>query len=438
MAVEEPQNKRSWLSRLLFGIYRYVPLGVYFVILAIYHVFPPARARLAERLAMRRPSDRGRPVIWFHASSMGEISTIAPVVAEIRRKREDCAVVVSTMTVSGGRRAREILNLHDVFLLPIDFYPCMKRLIRGLKPATLIIGETEIWPNMISEARKQGVRIVLLNGRISRKSFPRYRLIRPLIKDVLSGFDLLLMRTQTDAIRITHLGADPGRVEVAGNTKYDILPGPSSPAHRKDTRRGLKIPEGQKVITLGSAREGECEIVLGALAEAGIEPPPMLVIAPRHLVMVDQIEQICRDFGRRYRTLSGGGVPERDDAAGANVIIIAEMGRLLDMYAISDIAIVGGTYRPFGGHNPLESASQGVVTIVGPHTQNIEDDIEYLRSRECAFIAGEHDLGPLLLKILSDDARRDRMGRDAAEAVEAMKGIAKKCVEIMARKKLLP
>jgi 3-deoxy-D-manno-octulosonic-acid transferase len=200
----------------------------------------------------------------------------------------------------------------------------------------------------------------------------------------------------------------------------------------------LRIPEGQKVITLGSAREGECEIVLGALSVAGIEPAPVLVIAPRHMVLVDQIEQICRDFGRRYRTVSGGAAVGGDNADGANVIIIAEMGRLLDMYAISDIAIVGGTYRPFGGHNPLEPASQGVVTIVGPHTQNIEDDIEYLRSRECAFIAGEQDLGPLLGKILSDDTRRERMGRDAAKAVEAMKGIAKKCVEIMARKNLLP
>jgi 3-deoxy-D-manno-octulosonic-acid transferase len=435
--VVDTRNRRSWASRLLFGIYKFVPLPVYLVLLAVYYVVPPARAKLAERLAIGCPSLRGRPVVWFHASSMGEVSTIAPVVAEIRRRREDCTLVVSTMTVSGGRRAREILKLADVFLLPIDFYPCMRRLIRALKPATLIIGETEIWPNMIFEAEREGVRVLLLNGRISRKSFPRYRLIRPLIKDVLAGFSLLLMRTQTDASRITHLGADPDRVEVAGNTKYDILPGPSSAPHRQDTRRGLGIPEGQKVITLGSAREGETEIVLGALAQAAIKPAPMLVIAPRHMALVAQIEQICRDFGQPYRTVSGEGAGD-GSAGAANVIIIAEMGRLLDMYAISDIAIVGGTYKPFGGHNPLESASQGVVTIVGPHTQNIEDDIEYLRSRGCAFIAGEHDLGPLLLRVLSDDAGRERMGRDAAEAVEAMKGIARKCVEIMARKNMLP
>ena len=374
-------------------------------------------------------------MIWLHASSMGEISTIAPVVAEIRARREHCAVVVSTMTTSGRRRARKILKTPDIFLLPIDFYPSMRRLIQGMRPATLVIGETELWPNMISEAAKLGVRLVLLNGRISRKSFPRYRLIRPLVKSVLSNFDLLLMRTQTDAERVTHLGAEAGRVVVAGNTKYDIQPAPASAADRQDTRRGLGIPEGRKVITLGSAREGETEVVLGALAEAAIQPPPMLVIAPRHMGLVAQIEQICKDFGRRYRTLSKG---EAGDDPGADVIIIAEMGRLIDMYSISDVAIVGGTYKPFGGHNPLEPASQGVVTIVGPHIQNIADDIEYLRSRECAFIAGEHDLGPLLLKILSDDVRRDRMGRDAAEAVEAMKGIARKCVEMMVEKDLLP
>jgi 3-deoxy-D-manno-octulosonic-acid transferase len=438
MVVERTKNKRSWLSRLLFELYRCVPLPVYFVLMAVYRALPFTRTRLAERLAIRYPSGMGRPVIWFHASSMGEVSTIAPVVAEIRRKREDCTLVVSTMTASGGRRAREILKSADVFLLPFDFYLSMRRLIQGMKPATLIIGETEIWPNMIFEARKQDVRIVLVNGRISKKSFPRYRLVRPLIKDVLRSLDLLLMRTQTDLTRVTHLGADAGDVEVAGNTKYDIQPAPASASHRQDTRRGLAIPEGLHVITLGSAREGETEIVLGALAKAGIKPAPVLVVAPRHLGLVPQIEQICRDFSRRYRTLSGGVAAGGENDRGADVIIIAEMGRLLDMYAISDIAIVGGTYRPFGGHNPLEPASQGVVTIVGPHIQNIEDDIEHLRSRECAFIAGENDLGPLLLKLLSDDVRRDRMGRDAAKAVEAMKGIAKKCVETMAKKGLLP
>jgi 3-deoxy-D-manno-octulosonic-acid transferase len=424
------------LARLLLGIYRWVPLPVYLALIAVYRLVPPARSRLAERLAMRFPSGDGRPVIWLHASSMGEISTIAPVVAEIQARRQNCAIVVSTMTTSGRRRAREILKTSDVFLLPIDFYPSMRRLIRGMRPETLIIGETELWPNMIFEAKKQGVRLVLLNGRISKKSFPRYRLIRPLVKDVLSNFDLLLMRTQTDATRVTRLGAEGGRVAVAGNTKYDIQPAPASAAHRRDTRRDLGIADGRKVITLGSAREGETEVVLGALAEVGIEPGPMLVIAPRHLGLVAQIEQICRDFGRRFRTLSKGARGEGEPAV--EVVIIAEMGRLLDMYAISDIAIVGGTYRPFGGHNPLEPASQGVVTVVGPHIQNIADDMQYLRSRECAFIAGEHDLGPLLLKILSDEVRRDRMGRDAAEAVEAMKGIARKCVDTMLDKDLLP
>lgn len=435
MAAEEKRSRSSWLSRLLLGIYRTVPLPAYFVLIALYRILPPARAKLAQRLAMSYPAASGRPVIWFHASSMGEISTIAPVVAEIRAKQAHCTLVVSTMTASGGRRAREILKTSDVFILPIDFYPSMRRLIRGMKPSTLIVGETEIWPNMILEAGKQGVRIVLVNGRISKKSFPRYRLVRPLIKDVLSAFDLLLMRTQTDAARVIQLGADPGRVAVAGNTKYDIQPAPASTAHRHDTRRALSIPDGRRVITLGSAREGETEIVLGALAKVGIQPPPILVVAPRHLGLVAQIEQICRDFGRRFRTLSNGAAGAD---VGADVIIIAEMGRLIDMYAISDIAIVGGTYKPLGGHNPLEPASQGVVTIVGPHIQNIVDDIEYLRSKQCAFIAIEQDLGTLLLEILSNDARRERMGRDAARAVKAMKGIARKCVETMAEKGLLP
>lgn len=438
MPARAKATEVSWLSRLMVGIYRYLPLPGYALLLAACYVLPFVRKRLAERLCMIPPRAGRSPVVWFHASSVGEISTIAPVVAEVRRQRPDCSVIVSTMTVSGCRRAREILKSSVVFLLPLDFYPCMGRLVSSLKPSAVIIGETEIWPNLVLEAHSQGAHIILLNGRISRKSFPRYRLIRPLMRYVLSRFDLLLMRTETDAHRMRRLGAPGHAVDVAGNTKYDILPGPSGVADRERTRRTLGIDPSRRVITLGSAREGECETIFRAMSTVMIEPSPVMIVAPRHLGLVSQVEQICRSLGLRYQTVRDGETGQQRIDRSIQVIIIAQMGRLLELYAISDIAIVGGTFKPFGGHNPLEPASQGVVTIVGPHVQNIEDDIEYLESQGCAFIAREEDLARLLEEILSDRQRRDEMGRGAAAAVEAKKGIARKCVEIMVERNLLP
>jgi 3-deoxy-D-manno-octulosonic-acid transferase len=364
------------------------------------------------------------------------MSTIAPIVAEVKRRREDCEVVVSTMTANGLRRAREILDAVEIFLLPIDFAPCMRRAVGTLKPSALVIGETEIWPNLIVEAGRRAVKVALLNGRISRKSYPRYRLARPLIGEVLRRFDRLLMRTQADADRIVTLGADPGRVEVAGNTKYDMLPGPLPEARRQATRRDLGIKPDRAVVAFGSAREGECEIVFGALRSLPEDGRPVLVVAPRHMDLVPQIEELASGFGFTSRTVPAAA-GDAGRKADAEIIIIAEMGRLLDVYAISDIAIVGGTFEPFGGHNPLEPASQGVVTIVGPNIQNIEDDMGYLRSCRCAFISEGEELAGLIRDLLSDVERRVEMGRRAASAVREMKGISKKYVDILVDRGIL-
>jgi 3-deoxy-D-manno-octulosonic-acid transferase len=246
------------------------------------------------------------------------------------------------------------------------------------------------------------------------------------------------MRTSSDAERILQLGANPAVVRVAGNTKFDILPGPPTADTLSATRLWLGLGEGQSIITLGSAREGECEILFEALRKINTEPMPTAVVAPRHLGLVGQIEQVCRDFDYTYATI-GPGRPERGRGGlGPKVIIVAEMGRLLEVYAVSDVAIVGGTFRPFGGHNPLEPASQGVVTIVGPYIQNIVDDIEYLRSRDCALIAKPAELGKALQAILTNGPWREEAGRRAIQAVNDRKGISQKCVAMIEERGLLP
>jgi 3-deoxy-D-manno-octulosonic-acid transferase len=322
--------------------------------------------------------------------------------------------------------------------MPLDLLPVMRGFLETLRPYTLIIGETEIWPNLVTAAGSVGCRIVLLNGRLSDKSYPRYRLVRSLVADVLRRFDLLLMRRPKDADRIIRLGAVPERVMVAGNTKFDILPGPLEEGRRRRIRRLLGARPGQPVIALGSARDGESRVVMDALARRVAAPSPLLVVAPRHLGTVPQVEQACGEAGLACVTiedLDGGRPP---GSSGVAVVIVAEMGRLLEVYSVADVAVVGGTFRPFGGHNPLEPASQGAVTVVGPHIHNIEDDIGYLSSRECAFISDEAGLGDLIERILADPSVRSEMGRRAVRAVEERKGISRKCVRIMMENQLLP
>lgn len=366
------------------------------------------------------------------------MSTIAPVVSEVRKVRQDVPIVVTSMTRGGAERAANKLRDVEISLVPFDFLPCMRRFVGALEPSCLIIGETEIWPNLVFEAKRQGSPVVLVNGRISEKSYPRYRLVRAFMRTVLRNFDLLLMRTQTDAERILSLGAHPDRVEVIGNTKYDVLPLPATQDARERTRRDLGLDPDVKVVTLGSAREAECEIVLKALASSAVRRLARIIIAPRHLDLVPEVEQACRTEGLSYATLSRLGTVRGEGGRGVDVLILAQMGRLMEVYAISDIGIVGGTFRPFGGHNPLEPASQGCVTLVGPHIGNIKDDIDYLTSRSCAFVVSEAGLADKVVQLLTDGGMRSRVGRLAVQAVEEKKGIAARCVEAMLRRDLLP
>ncbi|MFZ1947215.1 MAG: glycosyltransferase N-terminal domain-containing protein [bacterium] len=417
--------------------YRYLPLPLYWLLWAAYWLVPRARWSLEERLAIRLLPPRGRRAIWFHAASVGEVSTIAPVVAETLKSRPGVPVVVTTVTQTGARRAAKEIGEAEVALLPFDFLPCMRRFVTALEPSCLVIGETEIWPNLVAEVRRRGAPVVLVNGRISDRSYPRYRLIRALIGDALRDFDLLLMRTRRDADRIVALGASADRVQVIGNTKYDMLPGPMDAVRRREIRRSLGIGDGTKVVTLGSAREGETEILLEAMSDPHTRSAARAIVAPRHLEMVPRIEELCRSRGFDCRLISDLAAPAGAAVRGEEVLVLARMGLLLETYGISDIALVGGTFGPYGGHNPLEPASQGCVTVVGPHTQNIQDDMTYLIERSCAVVVGEGEAPARIAGLVAGGEELARMGRAAIAAVGEKKGVAARCVAAMDRRGVL-
>lgn len=376
------------------------------------------------------------PLIHFHAASVGEISSLAPVVREVATAVPGHALLVTTMTATGRERAADVIEGAEVRLVPYDLRPAMRRFMNKMKPSLIIVTETELWPNMLREASRLGIPLVLINGRISIKSIGRYRRVEALVTSMLSQFDLMLMRSDEDAGRALSLGADPERVRVTGNTKYDVLAGPVAPEKRRALRKRLGIGDATPVVVLGSAREGESEILLEAMASQRMETLPTLVLAPRHLENVGHIEAACRRFGYAVTLSAGGGgdAPSsggNEDGAGGRAVIVNEMGRLLAYYAISDIGIVGGTFKPHGGHNPLEPASQGAVVVVGPHRENIADDMDYLISRDAAVVTTVERLGVVLAGLLFDPAGMSALAERAAEAVEAKKGASRRCALAM-------
>ncbi len=425
------------MGKIGIAIYRYLPLAVYGVLWIIAKISPLWKDTLRRRLALDLPPPFEGKTIWFHAASVGEVSTIAPLVAEVRRRFPYHRLFVSTMTVNGMKRARNVIGAAKIGLLPLDLLPAMRRMVTALKPQALIIGETELWPNLVIEAHRAGVKIVLVNGRISNKSLKWYRAFRGLIGKVLENFDCFLMRTEADGRRIRALGANRAKVQVTGNTKYDILPEPLSPEQRRRIRRRLGVDQDRPVITLGSIRQGEFSAILDALRPVIKAESPLVIVAPRHMTMLPVIKGLIASAGYSFAEIDSASPFGSGNAQSINFLLVAQMGRLLEMYAIADIAIIGGTFKPYGGHNPLESASQGAVTIVGPHIQNISDDIQYLRSHKCAFVIEASRLGQLVGELLEESSERQQIASRAIEAVKAKKGIASKCVDIMVNRGLL-
>jgi 3-deoxy-D-manno-octulosonic-acid transferase len=422
----------------LLTAYQVLTSGVYAILRLGYDIIPPLRPRLAPRLALDLGAGPARPLVHFHASSVGEISSIAPVVREAAKALPDHAFLVTTMTATGRRRAAEVLPEAEVRLLPFDFKPAMQRFVKTLNPAIMIIAETELWPNLLREARRRDTPLVLVNGRISTGSIRHYLRLRPLVRSMLSQFDLLLMRSDEDADRVKMLGADPDRVVVTGNTKYDVLPGPVEEAERRALKRRLGLGEGRPVIILGSAREGETEILLRGLGDLDSAAVPAVIIAPRHLENVPRLEAA---LGRAGYTARLSADAREEGPAGLlgdrEAIIVNEMGRLLEYYAVSDVAVLGGTFTPHGGHNPLEPASQGAVVVVGPYRDNIADDIHYLMGENGVIITDGAGLGGALRDLIEDPARMEATARGAACAVQARKGAAVRCVEAMKSRGLL-
>jgi 3-deoxy-D-manno-octulosonic-acid transferase len=363
---------------------------------------------------------------------VGEISSIAPVVRAVGAEVPGHRLLVTTMTATGRRRAAALLPEAEVRPVPLDFKPAMRRFMKTLRPAVTIVAETELWPNMLREASRQGTRLVLVNGRISTRTIKHYLRLRPLVRSMLSQFDLLLMRSPEDADRVRMLGADPGRVVVTGNTKYDALPGPADGAEREGLRESLGLAPREPVIILGSAREGETEILLAALADLDVVPGPALMVAPRHLENVPKVAAALEAAGyaARFSTRLRDGAA-RLPADGRRAVVVNEMGRLIEYYAAADIAVLGGTFKPHGGHNPLEPASRGAVVVVGPYRDNIADDMDYLASEGAVVSTDGAGLAEALGDLMSDPAGMKAIAARAATAVEGRRGASARCVEAM-------
>jgi 3-deoxy-D-manno-octulosonic-acid transferase len=376
-------------------------------------------AGLGQRLGrspQRLASQPNRPLIWIHAVSVGEVLAVSGLVSELRRRHPQHQVVVSTTTDTGQKLAGKRFGEENVFYFPMDFGFAIRPYLRLLRPQLIVIAETEFWPNFLRLAHASGARIAVVNARISDRSFPRYRQWRFLLTRVLAAVDLFLAQTEEDARRLGEIGASKERVQVTGNLKFDV---PSPPLPPIVARLKEVIESAGPVIVCGSTVEGEEPLLLRAFENIlASHPRTVMILAPRHPERFTEVARLLESLGIRFwrRSLWNG------DALAGGVLLVDSIGELAALYSLADIAFVGGSLVPRGGHNIIEPAQHGVPIVVGNHTENFRDIVGLFQSRDALRVVGPAELPLVFMELISNVTARAELGRRAAETLRSQTG----------------
>jgi 3-deoxy-D-manno-octulosonic-acid transferase len=397
---------------------------------------------LPERLGLLPVSlnlDR-EPSIWIHAVSVGEALTARAIAGDLKERYPHLRLFVSTTTLTGQQVARRNFQMADgVFYFPLDLALVVRRVLDIVRPELFVMMETEIWPNLLRECRARGVKTIVLNGRISTRSYPRYRLVRPLFRSVLALVDRFCVQGEETAARLADLGAPRDRITITGSLKFDALqapgkvPSPGRGAER--VLRFLRVAEGRLVIVAGSTMPGEHAIVLNAFERIRtLARNPLLVLAPRKPEHFAEAESLARQLG--FRTVRRSGLTI-DEEVKADVVVLDTIGELAQIYQVATVVFVGGSLVDTGGHNILEPAVFGKAIVFGPHMQNFAEIADaFLANHAAVQVQSGRELEDVLIELLSNAAMRERLGAAARVLVEANRGAKERSLDAIAA--LLP
>jgi 3-deoxy-D-manno-octulosonic-acid transferase len=423
--------KRGYSSNVL--VYRFLSAAA----LAAYAPYAVVRSLAGRRELGDLRGRLGRSAypdldggIWIHAVSVGEVGAARNLLAELARSAPGRRLGLSTTTAAGRELAERTLPRDvAVFAFPFDLAGPVDRAFDGVRPGLVLLTETEIWPLFLDRARSRGIPVALLNGRLSDRSFPRYRLVRRFLKRSLEAIALFAMQSREDAARLEALGAPADRIRVCGNVKYDLAPA----APFADASRLAQLCFGRPVFVAGSTGEGEEALVLDAFRPVAARA--LLAIAPRRPERFDSVASLIERAGFTVVRRSSADSPRpihnsQFTTHNSPVYLLDSIGELASLYREARLAFVGGSLAPNGGQNPIEAWAEGVPVVVGPHTQNFREITAQGEAR--GFLKRVSD-GPGLARAfawaLEDPAALAGAGRRAREFVAANRGAARTMAE---------
>ncbi len=381
------------------------------------------RMSLSERFGFISKSSiaemENKKVVWFHAASAGEVQALAPVVKEFKLMKPDKCLIVTTTSMNGKKKIeKELQGIIDcAFLLPLDIDFIMKSVVNKICPEAIVIVETELWPNFLNIAKNKKIPVIMINGRISRKSFRFYYVFRFFFSVVLNKFDVLIVQSEKMLRRLRRLGVKNKKIIIMNNTKFSFE---LDSVRTEEIKKADK--KGKLIVVAGSIREGEEAIVINGFVSAKVKNS-VLVIAPRYLNRVAVMEKLIIQAHLKYVLWSS--FKNFSNITDYDVVIIDTIGDLSYVYAAGDVAIIGGGFMKFGGHNPMEAAAAGLPMIIGKYMYNFEDTADLFTKNGGAYRTFSSDeIADKLRLLLTDITLRTSNGELNKKIVERFRGSA--------------
>jgi 3-deoxy-D-manno-octulosonic-acid transferase len=366
--------------------------------------------------------------IWLHAASVGEIVATSPIVKEIRREMPNATIIISVVTANGYTMAQRIITEADgVIFFPFDLPYLSYSVVKRIRPSILLLVETELWPNFLKTARHFQIPVVMVNGRISEKSFNGYTRITSILRDMLGTVQQFCMQSTIDAQYIIRLGADARKVIVTGNTKFDQNYTELTSGEHETLQKELALINSQPVIVAGSTHKGEEEILFNSFRTVKESlPQTALIIAPREIMRTNEILELAQKYGfsavRRTDACREDFI-QRD----VDIVILDTIGELGKIYGLGDIIYVGGSLVSHGGHNILEPAAHGKPIIVGPNMFNFKDTYALFSERKaCITVYDRQSLTEQMLKLLTNPGLCQTMSQETLAIIKENKGASKR------------
>ena len=391
-------------------------------------------AGLRQRLGSVPPVN-GKPVIWLHCVSVGETQAARPLAQRVKQQFPHHALVVSTITLTGQKLARDVFRTtaESVLYFPFDWRWSVRRALKTINPAAVLIMETELWPNFLRECKARRIPVALVNGRISRQSFRRYKLIRFFLRRVLACLSLAVMQSETDASRLRELGMSDDKLYTAGNLKFDAEVAGGLTATTTELRERFGLQSGGQLILAASTHAPEEEVMLESVKQLH---PARLMIAPRRPERFNEVATLIQKSGLSWTRRTA--VATADDT-NATVILLDTIGELPATYSLADVVFVGGSIVDRGGHNVLEPAAAGAAVVTGAHTHNFHAIVDLMCEAKAIVqlpplenSAAATELTHVLKNLLANTDERDELGRRAKQLVTDNQGATDRTITFIA------